>query len=193
MKRVWDRLMTCRITKDLWLKMVDNRTMTRMDADDHKLIVRGAELILVTFMIRLFGRIWVSGSEFLIHHPMSDWMTYVKENIVSLSIICFVYIVFSNYLLGVSFRSPKVRRFSYKYIKILFFILIYVIELFVSFFYFMNVLYDYYWISLVSLLSIPVTFYAYFIVFIAILDYCIYSTDNSDNVEELKGENIDYF
>ena len=73
--------MTCRITKDLWLKMVDNRTMTRMDADDHKLIVRGAELILVTFMIRLFGRIWVSGSEFLIHHPMSDWMTYVKENI----------------------------------------------------------------------------------------------------------------
>lgn len=193
MKRVWNRLMTYRINKELWKKMITNQRMGTIDQDNHKLIVLGANLVFITFLIRLFSRIWISGNAFFIRYPLSNWVTFVKENIVSLGLLCFFYIIFSNYLLGVSFRNPKIKRSSSKYLKIILFIFFYLIEIVVSFIYFVNTLYDYYFLSIVNLITLPITIYAYFILTISILDFCIYTTDNSDDRSITEGEQIDYF
>lgn len=192
MKRVWNRLMTCRINKGLWKKIIANKRMGVLDQDNYKLIVRGANLVLLTFLVRLFSRIWITGNTFFLDHSFGEWVLFLKENI-GLVILCFVLILFSNYLLGFSLQNPKVKQSTSKYLKLFFLILVYSIEMIVSFIYFMNTLYDFYFFSLVSLLTLPVTLYAYFIIAISILDFCIYTTDNSDEKSVSKGETIDYF
>ena len=193
MKNVFDRLMTYRMNASLWKRMIHNNRMGIIDQDNHKLISRGANLVLLTFIIRLFSCIWIMGSTFFTHHEFSEWPPFISQNWFSLTLLALIYLVFSNYLLGISFRDPKTKRYARKYLKILVMIVCYLIEIGVSFFYFMGTLYDYYFLSLISLISLLVTLYAYFILFIAILDFCIYTTDNSDDISLTKGDTIDYF
>ena len=193
MKNVFDRLMTYRMNASLWKRMIHNNRMGIIDQDNHKLISRGANLVLLTFIIRLFSCIWIMGSTFFTHHEFSEWPTFISQNWFSLTLLALIYLVFSNYLLGISFRDPKTKRYARKYLKILVMIVCYLIEIGVSFFYFMGTLYDYYFLSLISLISLLVTLYAYFILFIAIFDFCIYTTDNSDDISLTKGDTIDYF
>lgn len=193
MKKVWDRLMTYRMNRSLWKRMFHNDRMGQMDHDNHKLISRGANIVLLTFVIRLFSRLWIMGSTFFETHEFQAWPSFIGNNWLSLLILLLIYLVFSNYLLGISFRDQKTKRYARKYLKILVFILLYLIEIGVSFFYFINTLYDYYFLSLISLVSLIGTLYAYFIIFISVLDFCIYTTDNSDDISLTKGDTIDYF
>ena len=193
MLNVLNRLMTYRMNSSLWKRMVKNERMGIMDQDNYRLMSRGANLVLVTFFIRLVSRLWIMGSTFFKSHDWSEWTLFLKENWLIIIVLLVAYLLFSNYLLGVSFRDQKTKRYARKYLKILGFILLYLIEIGVSFFYFINTLYDYYFLSLFSLISLLGTLYAYFIIFISILDFCIYTTDNSDDRSLAMGDKIDYF
>lgn len=193
MKSVIKRLITCHVNKDTIKRMIQNNRIGVMAKENHHLLSVGANLILITFLIRFVARIFIGGNLYIANNEGSSWITYLTHNWIILFIYAFFYVIFSNYLLGISFRNQKEARMSSKYLKILVYILLYLIEIIISFIYFMGTLYDYYLVSLISLISLVGTLYAYFIVFIAVLDFCIYTTDNSDDVSVLKGDNIDYF
>lgn len=188
MKSMIDRLIKYRYNKDLIKNVFKAKNTGRMSGDHVSVIDKCSSYLLLTFIIRFFSRVYIE-----YNNSNLGIIDYVKNNFWGLLILFLIYTLFVNYLLGVGFKDKRIRLFSNKFVYVLGMILIYQIEIVVSLIFFINKLYDFYGISLVSLLSIPLSLFCYFGIFVAILDFILYSTDNSSAFEGTESERVDYF
>ena len=188
MKSIIKRVKKYRYNKQLLKNIYAKKRIGLWYKQSLKIISFWANIVLLTYIIRFFTRVYmmykISGT---------DLATFVHQNYFVLFIWLIVYAVFANYLLGIGNTDHNIKIYSTRYVKTLVFLLLYVIEIFINLFFFINGIYDYKILSIISLLSLIPTLLAYFCIFVTTLDFIMYTTDNSDDIQESKGDHFDYF
>lgn len=188
MKSIIARLNNYRYNKNLFKNVYKKRVMGFWDKYSLKIISKCANVVLLTFIIRFFSRVYL-----MYKYSGTDLATFFHHKYIYLAIWLLLYAIFANYLLGIGNTDPKIKTYGTRYIKTLVLLILYTIEIFINLFFFMNGIYDYSIISIISLLSLIPTLIAYICIFLCVLDFIMYTTDNSDDIKKIKGDNIDYF
>lgn len=188
MFKMIERLIKYRYNKNLIKNLFKSGNRGRMTGDHIALIDKCATTLLVTFIIRYFGGLYIN-------HNLSELsiIDFLIKNIFQVVVLFGIYTFWVNYLLGVGFKDKRIKLFSNRFVFVLVLIVFYIIECITSIIFFMKHLYDFYAICLIALISVPVTLFCYFGIFISIMDFVMYSTDNSDDNIENNSERIDYF
>ena len=188
MKSVIERIKKYRFNKHLIKNVYKKKRMGVWDKQSLKVITISANVVLLTFIIRFFSRVYM-----MYEMEGTDLATFFHRKYLILVVWLIVYAVFANYLLGIGNTDRNIKIYSIRYVKTLVFLVLYLIEIFISLFFFINGIYDYKILAIICLLSLIPTLISYFCIFMTTLDFIMYTTDNSDDIESAKGEHFDYF
>ena len=137
-----------------------------LDAKNLKILSFCVNLILLTFIVRFFARVYI-----MYCIANTDLATFIHHQNVSLFVWLLAYCIFANYLLKIS-NIDKNRSISARYgVKTLLFLLICLLEIFINMFFFVINFINYQALATICLFSLLLTVMAYFGIFITILDF----------------------
>ena len=153
MKSVIERVKKYRFNKQLIKNVYEKKRMGLWDKQSLKIIAISANVVLLTFIIRFFSRVYM-----MYEMEGTDLATFFHRKYLILVIWLIIYAVFANYLLGIGNTDRNIKIYSTRYVKTLVFLIIYVIEIFISLFFFINGIYDYKILSIIWLRDFDVPF-----------------------------------
>lgn len=187
MSEIIGRLVKQRYNMNLFKSVLKSTNSGRMSSRSLKIVENWSYVLLFAFFLKLISRVIfmynssdLSITDFLMH----DWWKIV--------IWFFVYTLFLDKLLGIGYHDSILKTRSNKYVVILILLIVYLIGNFFALGYFIGYLFDIPLLAISDIIACGATMIAYIIIFMCVLDFILYSTDNSDDNPETKGRYFDF-
>jgi hypothetical protein len=187
MKDIIDRLVKQRYNKQLLVSVLKSTNNGRMSKDSLKIVERWSYVLFVTFLIKLCARYY-----YLFIASNSSIPSLLQNSWYKLIFWFLAYGLFLDTLLGIGYHDSLLKTRSNKYVKTLFFIIVYLIGDLLSISYFMGYYYFHQMSAFLALVSCILIAIAYIIIFLCVLDFILYSTDNSDDPSVNDGKHFDF-
>ena len=175
MKDIITRLSKQHYNFKLFISVLKSTNSGSMSKNSLKIVEKCGYILLIAFLIKLSVRYY-----YLFIASNYSITLLLQNSWYKLLFWFLVYCIFLNSILGFSYHDVHLKTRSNKYTITLFFLKIYLLGDLISIFYFMNYLYSYGLSSALALISCVISVIAYIIIFMCILDFVLYSTDNSD-------------
>lgn len=187
MREVFNRLVKQRYNLKLFTSILKSSNEGRMSKDSLLIVEKWSYLLYISFIIKWLGRIYLD-------YKVSDLMIFdfIKKDILSIILWFLIYGLFLDTLLGIGYHDNILKTKSKKYVKTLLFLIVYLIGNFVSLSYYISYLYDYFLVSFLCLVSSIIITLAYIVIFMCVLDFILYYTDNSDDPQNLNSQKFDF-
>ena len=186
MKDIIQRLANQRYNGKLFISVLKSTNTGRMSKDSLKIVTKWSYVLLVAFFIKLVVRYY-----YLFIASDSSISLLFQNSWTKLLFWFLAYVLFLNSLLGFAYHDTILKTRSNKYVRTLILLIIYLIGDLSSISYFMGYFYFQQLSALLALISCFLIAIAYIIIFMCILDFILYSTDNSDEKND-SGEHFDF-